>query len=402
MQNPSSLAALLAPAGRATAAFYAALFSMLGAYMPFWPLWLEDWGLSPAEVGLWLGLSLALRIGFGLVSPLLADLTGRRRSALALIAASGAAVFLAHGLAESRALLLALTLASGLALSGAIPIGDALAAAAARRHGFLYAQVRAIGSGAFLLANLGCGWAAAALGPEAIRWWIILSFAALIVVSLRHPGGARDSAAARAGLGVALPALAQRAVLLATLASAAVQASHATLYAYGSIQWRAQGIGEGAIGALWAWGVAVETAAMFAFGGWIVARLGPARLLALGAAAALARWGWMTQAPTGPALWAAQALHALTFAPAHLAMIAFIADRLPARIGATAQGAVGAASGVAMAAATFAAAPLYAAFGAGAFWLSAALSACGLAAALALSGADRDRPPLPPPPRREG
>ena len=356
----------------------------MGAHLPFWPLWLSDWGLSESEIGLFLGLAIGVRIAAGVSAPWLADLTGARRTALALLGALGAAAFLAHLDVATKPALFALTLLSAVALAGAVPISDALGAAAAERFGFAYAHARALGSAAFLTANLAVGGLAGWLGVWVVPWWIILSLAAMAALSLRHPGGAKREGP-RPRIAEAAALARARPLLLAAAASACLQASHAPLYAYGSLYWRAQGIGEGAVGALWAAGVAAEVALMLAVGGWIGARLGPWRSFALAGLAGLVRWGVMAGDPSREALWALQLLHALTFAPAHLGMIAFIQAAAPPRLAASAQGLVGAgAGGAAMALATLGAAALYPAAGGGVFWFSGALSAAGLAAALAL------------------
>jgi PPP family 3-phenylpropionic acid transporter len=382
-----SFAALAGPAGRATATFYAGIFLALGAHLPFWPVWLKDWGLSDAEVGAMLGAAVFARIAAGVGAPWLADLTGARRTALALLGALGAAVFLAHLLAETRGALLALTLLAAIAMSGSIPIGDALASAAARLHGFGYAQVRAVGSAAFLLANIACGWAIGLFGAQAALWWIVAAMALTAVAALRHPGGARPPGALveRPKLGEALRLARRGPFLLAALASAAAQASHGPLYAYGSLHWRAQGLDEATIGQLWALGVAVEVALMLWLGGWLTARLGAWGCFALSAAAALARWAAMALEPSAAWLWFWQATHALSFAPAHLAAVAFVTAAAPERLAASAQGLIGAGiGGAAMAGAMFAAAAVYPAHGAGIFWLGAGLAALALAAAFAL------------------
>ncbi len=367
-------------------AFYVAIFSALGAWLPFWPLWLEDWGLSQAEIGLWLGVAIFARIAAGVGAPWLADLTGRRRTALALLSLVGVIAYAAPGWVETRAALFALTLLGAVALSGTIPLGDALATAAGRRHGFAYAPARAVGSAAFLAANLLCGWAIARWGIDAAQWWIVASLAALAAVSLAHPGGARDTADPRLDFAAALRLARSTPFLLAALASAALQAAHGPLYAYGSVHWRAQGIDAELIGALWAIGVAAEVALMLAFGAALTERLGVAGAFALAGAAGLARWSAMAFDPALAWLWPLQIGHALTFAPAHLAMVAFVAKAAPPGASATAQGLIGAgAGGLAMAAATLGAAAAFPAFGGGVYWIGAALSALGLGAAWALA-----------------
>lgn len=367
-----------------TAGFYVGIFGAFGAHMPFWPMWLSDWGLADGEIGALMGAAVAARVAAGVLAPWFADVTGRRRSALALLGSLGIAVYLAHLTVGAVWALAALTLLASVALAGAMPIGDALGAAAAKLHGFSYARARAVGSAAFLASSIACGWAVAVWGVDAALWWIVASLALMTLFSLRHPGGARDGMA-RPRMADALRLARRRPFMLAALASALVQASHGPLYAYGSLHWRAQGVDEATIGGLWAVGVAFEVALMAALGGWVIARLGVWGAFALAAATGCLRWAAMALEPSLGWLWLWQASHALTFTPTHLAMIAFVTAAAPARLSASAQGLIGAGiGGAAMAAATFGAAAIYPYSGAAIFWLGLALAALGLLAALAL------------------
>jgi PPP family 3-phenylpropionic acid transporter len=373
-------AALLRPAAAATAAYYVGLFSAIGAHMPFWPIWLRDWGLSEAEVGLYLGLGIAARVGAGVLAPWLADVTGRRRTALVLLALIGAATFAAHHVVETRGALLVLTLVAAVAMAASVPIGDALAVAAGRLHGFAYAPVRAVGSAAFLLANLGCGWAVAVWGVDAALLWIVVSLLALAAFSARHPGGVR-SADPRPRLADMGRLVRSRAFVLAAAASAALQAGHAPLYAYGSLDWRTQGIAEPTIGALWAVSVAGEIAFMLLLGASLARRIGPVGLFWLAGLGGLLRWSLMLLAPPLPWLWGLQLLHAATFAAAHLGMIAFVGRAVPQGLAASAQGLIGAGmGGLAMASGTLAAAALHDVAGSGIHGIGVALSALALVA----------------------
>lgn len=379
-----ALAALTGPAGRATSAYYIALFAAIGAHMPFWPIWLKDWGLSESEVGLFLGLGIASRVGAGVLAPWLADLTGRRRTALVILALGAFTAFALHPFAGTRWVLLVLTLCAAVTMAASIPIGDALAVAAGRLHGFAYAPVRATGSAAFLLANLGCGWAVAQWGSDAALIWILVSLAALALFSARHPGGVRGEDP-RPRLSDMGRLVRSRPFLLAAVASAALQASHGPLYAYGSLDWRAQGIPEVTIGALWAASVAAEIAFMLLLGARMSARLGPVGLFGLSAAACLMRWPLMMLAPPLPWLWPLQALHACSFAAAHLAMIAFVGAAVPRGLAASAQGLIGAGmGGLAMATGTLAASALHGLVGSGIHGVGTMLAATGLWATLRL------------------
>jgi PPP family 3-phenylpropionic acid transporter len=374
------LAALLSPAGRATSAYYIALFAAIGAHMPFWPVWLADWGLSEGEIGLYLGCAIGARVFAGVFAPWLADVTGRRRTALVILALAAFTAFAAHPFAGTRPVLFLLTLAAAAAIAASIPIGDALAAAAGRLHGFDYAPVRAVGSAAFMLANLGCGVAVAWFGSTAALVWILVSLAALAVFSSRHPGGVRgtDPRPRLADMGVLLRS---RVFVLAAVASASMQAAHAPLYAYGSLDWRMQGIPEATIGALWAWGVALEIVFMVLFGASLTRRIGPAGLFLLSGVANLIRWPAMMLTPSLEWLWAVQALHAVTSPAAHLAMIGFVMQATPRGLAASAQGLIGPGAGsIAMALGTLAAAGLHDLVGPGIHGVGVVLTLVGLVA----------------------
>jgi PPP family 3-phenylpropionic acid transporter len=299
-----------------------------------------------------------------------------------------AGVFALHALAETKPVLFGLTLLVTATLSPMIPLGEALGLRAAMRHGFPYAHARSVGSVAFLVMNVGLGVTIQHVGADAALWSLVICCLAAAVFGFLHPGGGAppgggiDTAGVREGWRLtAAPAF-----LAFLVAASAGQASHAVYYAYGSLVWQAQGIGAQVIGMLWAVGVVVETALMLGPGTRIVTRIGPARALAIGAAAGVIRWGGLALAPGLVALWPLQALHALTFAMAHLGAMAFIATAVPPRLAATAQGVyVGTLSGLVIAGATFAAGAVSETVGLPpTYWLAAGLSAVSLIGAVVL------------------
>lgn len=365
-------------------AFYAFLFAAVGAHLPFWPLWLAEWGLSEAEVGAYTAAAIAARVLAGVAIPWAADRAGAPRRALAILGVAAVLIYVAHDWIDTRAALFAATLAAAAALAGGLPIADALSLRAAARAGFAYATARSMGSAAFLAANLLCGVAVARWGIDAALWWIVIALAPLAWLGWRHPGGA-GAPVPTPRLAEAATLLRSRAFLLTMLAGGALQGSHAVLYAYGSIHWRAQGIDDATIGGLWAIGVALEVLLMLFAGRALIDRLGPAGAMALAGAAGVVRWAAMTLDPDLAWLWPLQALHAITFTASFLGSLAMVERLAPANLAATAQGMTGAmAGGAVMAGGSFAAAWAYPAYGADAFWIAAALSAIGLGAALSL------------------
>ncbi|MEM9138586.1 MAG: MFS transporter [Pseudomonadota bacterium] len=116
------------------------------------------------------------------------------------------------------------------------------------------------------------------------------------------------------------------------------QGAHGVYYIYSVLDWQQAGISAATIGWLWAAGVIAETLLLLGPGRALVARIGPSRALALAAGAGILRWGLMAMGPDLPWLWPLQAMHALTFAVAHLGATAFIAKAIPPRMAASAQG----------------------------------------------------------------
>jgi len=102
---------------------------------------------------------------------------------------------------------------------------------------------------------------------------------------------------------------------------------------------------------------------LFAVSGRLPPFMRPTVLLMIGAAGAALRWAAMAFDPPAPVLPWLQLLHALSFGATHLGALGFVARHAPAGQGATAQGHLAIALGVAMAAATGLSGWLYGAFG---------------------------------------
>lgn len=370
---------ILTRPGLHTTGFYVAYFMAMGAHLPFWPLWLRDWGLSPAEAGAFTAIGMGVRVVAGILIPAIADRLDARRHTIVVCTLVCVALFPAHLWIQREATLLAATLVVGAMMAGIGPIGEALGAAAARAHDFAYAQSRGLGSLGFLAANLAIGTLVISAGAEIVLWWIVACLILSIALIVRHPGGRRVQGQIppkmrEIGRLVVNPVFA---IFLVTVAM--TQASHAVFYAFGSIHWQALGLSEGAIGGLWAVSVATEIVFMVTIGTWTIQVLGPVRALALSGLAGVLRWGAMMLDPVGLLLWPLQGLHALTFAIGHLAAMAFISRAIPARFGASAQGAMGAmAVGLVLALAMALAAWVYPTLGGRTYGIGVALSALGL------------------------
>ncbi|MEM1298050.1 MAG: MFS transporter [Pseudomonadota bacterium] len=331
----------LTRASTLTAAYYAVLFGVLGAHLPYWPVWLEAWGLDEAGIGTLIAWTTLARIVGSTVIPAFADRFAIRRTMIAItsLGAAGVSAALLAGV-KTYPGLLGICLLGALVIAPPVPIGEALGVRASEVHKFSYPVVRAAGSAGFLVANVGVGAVIGQTGPDVVLWIGLIGFTAVAVLGLMHPGGGAEAAR---DMGRTSGADLRRLVgsplfVLFGFTAALGQGAHAVYYTYSVLDWQDQGITSATIGLLWAFSVAVETVFMLTVGRAWVARITPAGALSVAAAAGVLRWGCMALGPEGLALWPLQALHALTFALGHLGAIAFVAAAIPPRLVASAQG----------------------------------------------------------------
>ena len=364
------------------ALFYAAVFLFVGVSLPFWPVWLTAKGLSATEIGLLITAGTWVRIAAPPIAAHFADRRGRRRGVLILLAGASLAAHLLFLVAEGFAALLAVSILAAIAFTPIIPMGENMTLLASRDRGFDYARVRLWGSIAFIVGAIAGGRFVGAAGAEVILWLVLGTLALTVLATAAMPETGSPPARHR----VPVAALLSDPSMIVFLVTASlIQASHAAAYGFATLAWRASGIEDDVIGLLWAEGVLAEIV-LFALGGGLAARLGPARLLAIGAIAGIVRWVGFATEPGLGLLVVLQALHALTFGAAHLGAMLYLVRAVPPEHSASAQALYsGAAMGLVMGGATILAGALYDDVGAGAFYAMAAMSAAGLAGAVLLA-----------------
>jgi MFS transporter, PPP family, 3-phenylpropionic acid transporter len=357
------------------AAFYGAVFAVVGVQLPFWPVWLAAQGLSAGEIGLVLAASLWPRVITSLMIPHHADRLGERRrpmAALAVITLIGVALF---ALADRFWMFLGLSLVTGAAFAAILPLGEALALQATHEQRLSYGRVRLWGSITFIVAAIGAGRALQAAGPEIVLPLLLLALGLTVAACLALPERPRPP---RAGLPLGLVRLLRQPGLVAfVLAAGLIQASHVVYYGFATLHWRAAGHGEAAIGWLWAEGVLAEVV-LFACAGAVLRRLPPLPLLALAGGLSVLRWAATALSSDLAVLIPAQALHAASFGAAHLATVHHLHDRTPPELHASAQGFYAAIGGALLSGLlTPFAGWLYGRAGGEAFWAMAALALAG-------------------------
>lgn len=332
------------------AGFYVASFAVLGVFMPFWPLWLDQQGCSKSEIAWVLTAMIAARTVAGPLWSQQADAHGCAARLVRRLAFASIVAFAAHG-AGSGTLAFALAgIAFGIVYPPMHALVDGLTVAVGQRLGFRYGPVRTWGSLSFLVVNLAAGiWLGTSGGGAASEARVAGLYPLLIVLltltwvcALALP---RRDAVHRPSEGSAIMKLLRDpSFRWLLLAAGFIQGSHAAYYGYSTLHWIDHGISPGVAGALWAEAVLAEIA-LFVWFRKAADRWSPRSLLLLGGLGALVRWGVLGATTSVPVLAGAQLLHAVSFGCTHLAAIAYVGRVLPSRLANTGQGLVGAMTG---------------------------------------------------------
>ncbi len=377
---------------RRQAIFYALAYAGTGASLPFMPLWLKTHGMTAGQIGLILAAPLLLRALSGPVSGLWADSFRLYRTPLILLACGGALFYalMATGgiLPAARFPLYLILYTLGFSCMTSIaPLNDSMTMQLSRLENFAYAIPRAVGSSAFIVANIGLGFLLLAAPTDIILIWLVI-FAILtalggryLLAGLERPGHAPLETAG-AGLERLKRLMRDEGFLWLLVAIGCLQASHSFYYAFSTIIWKERGLSSSTCGYLWAVGVMAEVAFM-GLGEGIRRKAGPWRMLVIAGVFAVVRWGVMACSPPLWALYPLQCLHALSFAATYLAGLELVQRLSPKgfeSLGQTVNAAY--ANGVMMGMGTIVSGAIYTVFAAKGYGVMAGVAALGLSSAV--------------------
>ncbi len=373
------------------AALYSLFFAYVGLYLPYFPLWLKDNGLSSTQIALVLSLPMVVRVLTSGAISAFADRTSERANVLIFLLGGSAVCVCLYPLANGYWQILFVALLMALFNHPLQPVMDSITLAGVRRFGFDYGQIRLWGSVVFVIANLFGGWVLGGFGTGAIMALMIASALAGFILSPLTPrlGLPPVPAAIERVQGAgAWRLLANRRFMLVTVGCGIIQATHAMVYVFGSIHWERIGFSGGVIGMFWAVGVIAEII-LFQFARQAFRRFSPVFMGVIGSVAGVVRWTLM---PFDPGLWGfvlLQALHGLSFGATHLSLMHFYNDTVPEERMGSAQAVGFVCAAIAMGLMIFVSGPLYDWLGGGGFLAMAALSAIG---GLLLEAARRTQP----------
>jgi len=307
---------------RQLAGFYFFYFAWLGAFAPFFSVYLDAAGLSPLEIGVVMALPPVTRIVAPHLWGWLADTGGRHVRLVRAAVLAGTVCWL--GLFASTAFLwiCAVVLAAGFFLSAALPLVEATTLTHLGAETGRYGAIRLWGSIGYIVAVLGVGYALDCFPVRALLWIVAASLLGTLVFACLVPDAEQPEATAgRLPIGHVLK---QPAIIALIAACALMAVAHGPYYTFYSIHLVDHGYSKGLTGWLWALGVVCEIAIFlwlprlygaFTLRGILIASfaLAAVRFLVIG-------WG----AESLLLLLLAQTLHAASFGSFHAAAIGIV------------------------------------------------------------------------------
>jgi MFS transporter, PPP family, 3-phenylpropionic acid transporter len=367
------------------ALFYGTLFGLGGTYLPFFPVWLKAVGIDASWIGIITAVPAVTRFT---VLPVVTALSERRQSlrgAMIVTAFATALGFSVVGTQHQPLLVLLAFAVTACVWTPMVPLTDGYALRGVARYSLDYGPLRLWGSAAFIAGALACGLLVDWIAARHLIWVIagVAGLGAVASLGLRPLDRPKPAPAAVAGAGT-LPrqpgsqrepgSLLEPGFLAIILASALIQGSHAAYYSFSSITWQASGFGGLTIAGLWALGVLAEIV-VFALSprfAWP-----PAKLVLIGALAAVARWLITAQEPSAAVLAMVQLAHGLTFGLTQLGTMGLLVRHVPGHVMVRGQGYLAACGGIVTSCASILSGVVYARHGQGVYYVMAAMALLG-------------------------
>ncbi len=332
-------------------AFYLAYYAALGAFTPYWSLFLQARGLPVATISVLMSLWYATRMVAPSTWTTLAARSPTPIRWLWLGCGLTLASFAAFLLPLGTAGLFAAMTAFCFFYNAVMPQFESITLSHLHGDSARYGLIRVWGSIGFIVVVALYGVLIDRVGADALPWLMLPLFAGLLAAASLNryaddpelpPAAAGDAA----GTGSLRPELRRPEVRAFFLAAFLLQVSFGPYYTFFSIYLGEHGYPPSTQGVLWGIGVLVEIGLFFASRP-LFRRWGARRLIVFSLGVTVLRW-WATGLwPDSPAVLAlAQTTHAFSFAVFFAAAMQLLAEYFPGRLNGHGQGLFyGAASG---------------------------------------------------------
>ena len=309
--------------------FYFIYYFFVGAFVPYWGLYLSAESFSPADIGILMSLFQLSRIIAPNLWGWLADHTKQRVRWIRMTALLGllgfVAIFWAHDFVSMFIVMAALSLFT----SSTLPLSESLVLAHLATTNGHYSKVRLWGSWGFIVASVLLGYLTDWFGIRSLLWFILVVQCSLLWLTWKLPE-AQVSAHAHDHFSV-WQILKQPAVLSLLFGCAMMVTAHGLMYNFYSIYLAEHGYSKDMIGWLWGLGVLCEIG-IFMKMPWIMRHFKLKTILLISLLIGVLRFSLMGLVPEQLGLLLlAQAMHAFTFGSFHAAAVEVVSQYFKGR-----------------------------------------------------------------------
>jgi len=302
--------------------YYFFYFAFIGAFSPYFGLYLQALGFSAWDIGLLMSQMQLMRLFAPYLWGALAERLDRRLAVVRLagvLSLLGCTPFFVVRSFEAMLVTMALL---AFFWSAALPLVEAVTFDHLHEDPARYSRIRLWGSVGFIIAVMGTGALLDHVPLPKLLWVIVGTLAGIVACAMTVPDAPTHRPAGEQPL---LRQILQQTRVRALFAACfAMSAAHGALYVFYSIHLSDHHYSKILVGSLWSLGVLAEIMVFF-FMVTLLRRCGLRRVLLLSFAAAVLRFLMIAQLVDW--LWLmvmAQLLHGLTFGAYHAAAIAAV------------------------------------------------------------------------------
>jgi PPP family 3-phenylpropionic acid transporter len=304
--------------------FYFIYYFFVGAFVPYWGLYLQSEQFSAADIGILMSLFQISRIFAPNFWGWLADHTKKRVVWIRLTALLGligfTAVFWAHGFFWLFCVMAALSLFT----SSTLPLSESLTLAHLATTDGHYSRIRMWGSLGFIVASVILGFVIDIAGIKSLLWFLLAVQITLFLLTFKLPE-AKVAPHEHDHFSV-WQIIKQPTVIALLIGCSCMVTAHGVLYNFYSIYLSSHGYTKGTIGLLWAVGVICEIG-IFMLMPKIMQRFSLKNIMLISLVLAVMRFSLIGVAVDSMVLLViAQTLHAATFGSFHAASVEVVAQ----------------------------------------------------------------------------
>ncbi len=314
------------------AAFYFFYFALLGAWLPFWPLYLKELGYGAAAIGVLTGIVQATKVGAPYLWGYVADITGQRMRVIRGGALAALAIYVGIFVRTDFYWLVLVVTGYSFFWNAVMAQFEVVTLSHLEGNYSRYSLIRVWGSIGFIAAVAGLGVFFDSFSVLCLPWVLLALLLGIVVASFtvgpKQAASARRTSAGTSRQGPARGEIAR--VLRIPMVRALfvsfflLQVAHGPYYTFFSVYLEQHGYHRTQTGFLWALGVVAEVI-LFILMPRLFARFSLRHILLVSLLLTALRWVLVAYFVDWLAiLLFAQCLHAATFASCHAVAIEYM------------------------------------------------------------------------------